>query len=146
MPSKTYSVYDTKKEAAERFAEEMSTRMSLNVRAADDPENAVRGADIIVTVTVADEPIIKDAAVTAAKEAVNVELDLFEAVGKGFSEPIRPMGEAFDRMDIFLPQLMARLVCNESGHGRTRRGDAGAWGNNREKKACRNRNGGRAYP
>jgi trimethylamine corrinoid protein len=47
-----------------------------------------------------------DAAVEAAKEAVEAGLDLLEAVEKGFAGPIRALGEAFDRMEIFLPQLM----------------------------------------
>ena len=47
-----------------------------------------------------------EAAVAAAKQAVEAELDLLEAVEKGFAVPIRKLGEAFDRMEIFLPQLM----------------------------------------
>jgi len=45
-------------------------------------------------------------AVQAAKEAVEAGVDLLEAVEKGFAEPIRELGEAFDRMEVFLPQLM----------------------------------------
>lgn len=47
-----------------------------------------------------------DAAAAAAKQAVDSGIDLLEAVEKGFAEPIRKLGEAFDRMEIFLPQLM----------------------------------------
>ena len=47
-----------------------------------------------------------DAAVAAAKQAVESGIDLLEAVEKGFAEPIRKLGDAFDRMEIFLPQLM----------------------------------------
>ncbi len=46
-----------------------------------------------------------EAAVTAAEEAVAAGLDLVEAVEKGFADPIRELGEAFDRMEIFLPEL-----------------------------------------
>ncbi len=46
-----------------------------------------------------------DAAVAAAEEAVSAGLDLLEAVEKGFAGPIRELGEAFDRMEIFLPEL-----------------------------------------
>jgi 2,3-diaminopropionate biosynthesis protein SbnB len=53
--------FDIRREAAERYAEEMSERLSMNVQAADSAEAAVRDADIVVTVTVADEPIVKDA-------------------------------------------------------------------------------------
>jgi len=58
---KIIRVYDIRRDAAERYAEEMSRRFSLRVSAVDSPEAAVREADIIVTVTVADEPIVKDA-------------------------------------------------------------------------------------
>jgi trimethylamine corrinoid protein len=47
-----------------------------------------------------------DAAAAAAQEAVEAGLNLLEAVEKGFADPIRRLGEAFDRMEIFLPQLM----------------------------------------
>lgn len=47
-----------------------------------------------------------DAAAAAAREAVAARIDLLEAVDKGFAEPIRALGEAFDRMEVFLPQLM----------------------------------------
>lgn len=53
--------YDIRPEAAEAYAAEMSERLSMEVRAAASPEEAVRGADVVVTVTVADEPIVKDA-------------------------------------------------------------------------------------
>ena len=47
-----------------------------------------------------------DAAVAAAKQAIESGIDLLGAAEKGFAEPIRKLGEAFDRMEIFLPQLM----------------------------------------
>jgi len=56
-----------------------------------------------------------DLAVAAAKEAVEAELDLLKAVEKGFAEPIRAMGEAFDRMEIFLPQLMLGADAMKAG-------------------------------
>jgi corrinoid protein of di/trimethylamine methyltransferase len=46
-----------------------------------------------------------DAAVAAANQAVAEGLDLLEAVEKGFADPIRKLGEAFDRMEVFLPEL-----------------------------------------
>jgi trimethylamine corrinoid protein len=45
-------------------------------------------------------------AVAAAREAVAAGVNLLEAVEKGFAEPLRALGEAFDRMEVFLPQLM----------------------------------------
>jgi trimethylamine corrinoid protein len=47
-----------------------------------------------------------DAAAQAAKRAVDSGIDLLEAVEEGFAGPIRELGEAFDRMEVFLPQLM----------------------------------------
>ncbi|MCK5248105.1 B12-binding domain-containing protein, partial [Candidatus Bipolaricaulota bacterium] len=46
-----------------------------------------------------------DAAVAAAEMAVAEGLDLLKAVEKGFADPIRELGEAFDRMEVFLPEL-----------------------------------------
>jgi ornithine cyclodeaminase/alanine dehydrogenase-like protein (mu-crystallin family) len=54
-------VYDVRHEAAEKYAHDMTLELDLDVRAVDNPERAVRGADVVVTVTVADEPIVKDA-------------------------------------------------------------------------------------
>lgn len=54
-------VYDIRPQAAQRYASEMSARLGLDVRAVESPEAAVRDADVVVTVTVADEPIVKDA-------------------------------------------------------------------------------------
>ncbi len=46
-----------------------------------------------------------NAAIAAAEQAVEAGLNLVEAVEKGFADPIRKLGEAFDRMEIFLPEL-----------------------------------------
>jgi 2,3-diaminopropionate biosynthesis protein SbnB len=60
---KEVRAYDIRRETAESFTGEMNHRYAgadLRVRAVDTPEEAVREADIIVTVTVADEPIVKE--------------------------------------------------------------------------------------
>lgn len=54
-------VYDIRRETAETYATEMAERLSMEVRAVDNAELAVRDADVVVTVTVADEPIVKEA-------------------------------------------------------------------------------------
>lgn len=54
-------VYDVRPEAAEKYARDMTLALDLDVRPVDSAERAVRGADVVVTVTVADEPIVKDA-------------------------------------------------------------------------------------
>ncbi|UCF99146.1 MAG: ornithine cyclodeaminase family protein [Spirochaetaceae bacterium] len=60
---KEVRAYDIRRETSENFAEEMNHRFGregLSVRAVDSPEEAVREADIVVTVTVADDPIVKE--------------------------------------------------------------------------------------
>ena len=54
-------VYDIHAEAASRYAIEMGGALGLPVRAMDAPEACVVGADVVVTATVADEPIVRDA-------------------------------------------------------------------------------------
>ena len=58
---KKVRAFDIRPEAAEAFASEMSDRLSIDARAVASAEAAVRDADIVVTVTVADDPIVKDA-------------------------------------------------------------------------------------
>jgi ornithine cyclodeaminase len=53
--------FDINKQTAEQFAADMSKEHGIQASAVDSPEDAVRGADIIVTVTIADEPIVKEA-------------------------------------------------------------------------------------
>lgn len=53
--------FDIRRAAAEEYAAEMSEALTMDVVAVDSPEAAVRDADIVVTVTVADEPIVKEA-------------------------------------------------------------------------------------
>lgn len=53
--------FDIRQETAQEYATEMSAKLMIDVRAVDSAESAVRGADIVVTVTVANEPIVKDA-------------------------------------------------------------------------------------
>jgi 2,3-diaminopropionate biosynthesis protein SbnB len=58
---KEVRVFDIRREAAEAYAEEARTIFGMEASAVSTAEEAVRGADVIVTVTVADEPIVKDA-------------------------------------------------------------------------------------
>jgi N-[(2S)-2-amino-2-carboxyethyl]-L-glutamate dehydrogenase len=53
--------YDIQKNAADQFLKWVSETMNLKVEVAESPRQAVEGSDIVVTVTVADEPIVKDA-------------------------------------------------------------------------------------
>ncbi len=54
-------------------------------------------------------------AAAAAQEAVDSGVNLLEAVEKGFAGPIRELGEAFDRMEVFLPQLMLGADAMKAG-------------------------------
>ena len=54
-------------------------------------------------------------AAAAATEAVTAGLNPVEAVEKGFAGAIRELGEAFDRMDIFLPQLVMAADAMKAG-------------------------------
>jgi len=53
--------YDLDKKKAERTAEDIEDLTGIPTRAVSNPREAVTGADIVDTVTVADEPIVKDA-------------------------------------------------------------------------------------
>jgi ornithine cyclodeaminase len=53
--------YDIREEASSSFAKWVSQEMSIQGVAVRSAREAVEGSDIIITVTVADEPIVKDA-------------------------------------------------------------------------------------
>jgi trimethylamine corrinoid protein len=55
------------------------------------------------------------AAAAAASEAVAAGLDPLEAVEKGFATAIRELGEAFDRMEVFLPALVMAADAMKAG-------------------------------
>lgn len=58
---KELRAYDIRKEIAVAYAEEMAGKFSVDAKAVDTAEAAVRDADIVITVTMADEPIVKEA-------------------------------------------------------------------------------------
>jgi len=53
-------LYDLSREIAETLAELVENKFKLKALVVNSAEEAVRGADVIVTATVADEPIVKD--------------------------------------------------------------------------------------
>lgn len=55
------------------------------------------------------------AAAAAAQAALTAGLDPFEALEEGFAKPIRELGEAFNRMEIFLPQLVLSAKAMQAG-------------------------------
>jgi len=58
---KTVRAFDINMETSKQFAVDTAAQFGLDVKAVDTAEEAVVDADIIVTVTVANEPIVKDA-------------------------------------------------------------------------------------
>ncbi|MFC1803229.1 ornithine cyclodeaminase family protein [Thermoproteota archaeon] len=56
---KEVRVADNIQASREQFAKEIREKFNINVIAVDSIEKAVKGADIVVTVTTADEPLIK---------------------------------------------------------------------------------------
>jgi ornithine cyclodeaminase len=57
---KMVRAYDMRREATQQLVEWVSGTLDLKCEAVESPRQAVEGADIVVTVTVADEPIVKD--------------------------------------------------------------------------------------
>jgi len=61
IPSiRSLKAFDVRSEASERFVQWASKELSIEATMVQSPHEAVEGSDIIVTVTVADEPIVKD--------------------------------------------------------------------------------------
>jgi ornithine cyclodeaminase/alanine dehydrogenase len=56
---KEVRVFDTKEGAAEKYREEMTAELRLNILPKRSYQEVVEGADIICTVTVGDEPMVK---------------------------------------------------------------------------------------
>ncbi|MFQ6014703.1 MAG: corrinoid protein [Anaerolineae bacterium] len=57
----------------------------------------------------------KEGAVAAAQAALEAGIDPVEALEEGFAKPLRVMGERFDRMEIFLPQLVMAADAMKEG-------------------------------
>lgn len=62
LPSmKLVRAYDINVETSRKLATDMKRILDVDIEVVEDPQSAVEGADIIVTVTIADEPIVKNA-------------------------------------------------------------------------------------
>jgi ornithine cyclodeaminase len=62
LPSvKLLKGYDIRREASDQFASWVSEELGIEGKAVETAREAVEDSDIVVTVTVADEPIVKDA-------------------------------------------------------------------------------------
>ncbi|MCS7364783.1 MAG: ornithine cyclodeaminase family protein [archaeon GB-1867-035] len=58
-PIEEARVYDIYKHAAERYAEEMSKELGINIKVVDEALDAVKGCDIIITATTSKVPVFK---------------------------------------------------------------------------------------
>lgn len=58
LPIEELRIVDIRPEAAKAYAEEMSHELGIPVLVCEDNRSACEGADIIVTVTIADEPLV----------------------------------------------------------------------------------------
>lgn len=65
-------IVDIKEEAAQKFATEMSEKFGIDVKAVDTNQEAVEGSDIIITVTVANEPLVMKEWLTEGALVVSV--------------------------------------------------------------------------
>lgn len=64
--------YDVNSETSEAYAKDMHQKTGLNTKSFSSAQEAAAGADIIVTVTVADEPIVKNSFVKEGSLFVHV--------------------------------------------------------------------------
>ena len=53
-------VFDIAKERAQKFVDEMKAKLGIHIKYSKSADEAVKGADIVDTATVADEPIVKN--------------------------------------------------------------------------------------
>jgi len=84
MDVELVKIYARRKERVEKFAEEMGTKLGLDIEAMDTAEAAVRGSDILVTITTAREPVVKDKWVVEGMHINGIGAD---APGKQELEP-----------------------------------------------------------
>lgn len=88
-------VYSPTPDHRESFAAEMSERLGLDVEAVDDPETAVRGADIVATCTDADQPVIEaewiqDGAFLTNVRALEIPAAAIEAADRRYTTSNQP--------------------------------------------------------
>ncbi|HEA65506.1 MAG TPA: ornithine cyclodeaminase family protein [Desulfobacterales bacterium] len=55
---KDIRIYDIRKEAMGKYIDEMGERLNVDIKASDNPKDAVQGADIVCMVTTAAKPLV----------------------------------------------------------------------------------------
>lgn len=110
---RSVKVFSPTKANRERYAQEMSAKLEIEVRAVDAPEAAVEGVDIVAACTNAMEPALEGAWIEPGQHVTDVRGELDAAVferadvvvkqGVAHSRPrnedARHMGEGFNRGD-----------------------------------------------
>jgi alanine dehydrogenase len=81
---KLVKVYARRKDRVEKFAKDMEPKLGLNIEATDTAKDAVKDADVLVTITTAREPVVKDEWVTEGMHINDIGAD---APGKQELDP-----------------------------------------------------------
>jgi alanine dehydrogenase len=84
MDLELVKVYARRKDRVERFSKEMGMKLGLNIEVAGTAKDAVKDSDVIVTITTAREPVVKDEWVTEGAHINDIGAD---APGKQELEP-----------------------------------------------------------
>jgi len=113
-------VFSPTREHREAYAEEMSRELDIDVRAVDDPREAVRGADILSVCTDAIQPVMSADWVEPGMHVTNIgggldprvreRADVIVKLGYGSPDKSVPVGEGGFGGDIYLgrPEELAR--------------------------------------
>jgi alanine dehydrogenase len=84
MDVELVKVYARRKDRVEKFAKDMGTRLGLHIEATETAKEAVKDADVVVTITTAREPVVKDEWVTEGTHINDIGAD---APGKQELDP-----------------------------------------------------------
>lgn len=102
------TVFDNVESSRIRYASEMSNRLGIEVRAVDNPRDAVLDADIVATVTPSRQPIVMDQYVT---EGMHINAIGADAPGKQELDP-----KIMTRAKIVVDSLAQCRVIGEIQH------------------------------
>lgn len=84
MDVELVKVYARRKDRVEKFAKDMGPKLGLDIEATDTAKDAVKDADVLVTITTAREPVVKDEWVTEGMHINDIGAD---APGKQELDP-----------------------------------------------------------
>jgi alanine dehydrogenase len=75
MDVELVKVYARRKDRVEKFAEDMGPKLGLNIEATDTAKDAVKDADVLVTITTARAPVVKDEWITEGMHINDIGAD-----------------------------------------------------------------------